>query len=652
MQKLTSFLEQNVQWVAVGIAALFAMWMAYAYVFQSPAKVMIGGNTFTAADIDRNTRETVATQLEMKMTSSTPISMVVPKPAEQFKDHMAWKGVNEVSLAYIWSPLVPDVKSAELPGTTPAPGGPQNAGPVPGALPAGVVTALPVLLPGTPDDSHVGRSTVTIPAVQAAAAPPAGPNNPAPPPPPAPAVPAGPQSVDKDWVTQSFKIPMTELDAAFRAAKIPRVAPVYTTCFLQVEMVRQEITREGKPIGPETVVKTLDVTPTGQPVPPYPGDSAPRQAQANYLAWATANTQQILQPPFFEITKGDKWVPPGQQAQQQQQNYTLDNPPPNWQSDPAWKEAVMKYRQQKAKERADQKKAATPRPGPRGPSGPEGGGYPGGGYPGGMPAPRDGARPAPPTRAPEMPPPMMMPPEMEGGYPGAGAPGGTVGAPLPQGDFDPSTFKDPIVCWVHDVDVTPGKTYKYKMRYRIRNPLFGVINVAKDPKLANVFALISPDSDWSKPVYVPAKTNFFIARNVVGTVANVEFEVFKWEEGTQHSDFFKVAPGDEIGSAKNDIDFTTDWTMVGFQSDSRGGDVQILLVDKDGNLTIRSSRSDQADPLYKNLKEQVAMAKDASNPGGPPGAPTPPVGPGGYPGGGYPGGGYPGPRGMPPPIPR
>ena len=77
MQKLTSFLEQNVQWVAVGIAALFAMWMAYAYVFQSPAKVMIGGNTFTAADIDRNTRETVATETPASRATSLMLMVMM-----------------------------------------------------------------------------------------------------------------------------------------------------------------------------------------------------------------------------------------------------------------------------------------------------------------------------------------------------------------------------------------------------------------------------------------------------------------------------------------------------------------------------------------------------------------------------------------------
>jgi hypothetical protein len=615
MQKVTNFLEQHVQWVAIALGALFALWMAYGYILESPAKVTVDNQVFTGADIYKHTTETAAQQLQQKVNSTNAVTLAVPKPAEQFKDAMAWQGAKDHTvLAYIWPMLPAEVfnKTPETPGAPVVPGAPGQP------LPAAVVEKLPIPPTPKPEEARVGRSTVTIPAVQVAAAPAEAQPGVAP---AAPAGPAVPQDVDKDWVTQSFTIPMAEMDAAFKQAKIPLMAPLYSTCFLQVEMVRQEVTFDGKNVGPEAVVKGLEVSATGQSVSAYPGDGADRQAQATYLAWATQNTQQILQPAFYTVTKGDVWAAPGTILQTQQQNYTLDNPPPNWQQIPEWKDAVHKYRQQKYKERSDQKKQSAPRPsatpGARSSPGAAGGNF--------APAPRDTARPAPPPR---------IPGEMQAPQAGAAAigmapgEGGVGGAPapvvgqLPTGDFDPSKFRDPIQVWAHDISVTPGKTYKYKMRYRIRNPLFGVSNVAKNPSLANVFALLSADSEWSKPVTVPAKTNFFVARNITGNATSVQFEVFKWEDGVQHADMFSAAPGDAIGGLKGNTDFTTDWTLVGFQADSHSGETQILLVDKEGALMTRSARSDSVNPLYKTLKDQVsAITKQANGGAGVPGVP-------------------------------
>ncbi len=603
MQKLTKFLEQHVQWVAIGLGALFALWMAYGYILQAPAKVAVDGQTFTDGSVYKHTQDTAAASLQSKMNASGNVTLAVPKPAQQFKEQMAWQGAKDTTLAFIWPSLPAEIitKTADQPGT---PGGGAVAG-----APAGtpVVEKLPVPPTPRPEEARVGRSTVTIPAVQAVAQATDQPGVA-----PTPAAPAAPQDVDKDWVTQSFTIPMGELDAAFKQSKIPPVVPLYSTCFLQAEMVRQEVTFDGKNVGPETIVKGLEISASGQPVTPYPGDASDRQAQAAYLAWATQNTPQILQPPFYTVTKGDVWAAPGTILQTQQQNYTLDNPPPDWQKIPEWKEAVYKYRQQKAKERADLKKSSAPRS-----TGTPGRGGGGGAAERLAPAPRDTARPAAPAR---------LPPEVQipQGNPGIATSGEGIGAApapavgqLPTGDFDPSKFRDPLQVWGHDIGVTPGKTYKYKMRYRIRNPLYGVSNVAKNPGLANVFALVSADSEWSKPVPVPAKTNFFVARNIVGSATSVQFEVFKWEDGVQHGEFFSAAPGDPIGAAKGEIDFTTDWTLVGFQFDARTSETQILLVDKEGLLITRSARSDQINPLYKTLKDQVSTVRQASaNSGG------------------------------------
>jgi hypothetical protein len=404
--------------------------------------------------------------------------------------------------------------------------------------------------------------------------------------------------MDIDWVTQSFTIPMGQIDAAFQQAHIPQNIPqLYSTCFLQLEMVRQEVDINGKDVGAPTVVPLPPKAPNGNALQKYPGDKAPQAALLQYVSWAQQNTQEILRPEFYQVVKGDPWAAPGTQLAEQQQQFTLDNPPPGWENDPQWHAAVMQHRRDLARQRAEEQKKNAPTH-----SAP-------GQFRNANPAPHDPARPATPARVPNINSPAAVPAA------GEMAPAGTdpaAQAPIPTGEFDPSKFNQPTLVWVHDFSVTPGKTYKYKLRYRIRNPLFGVTNAAKNPQDANVFALISKDSDWSKPVTVPAKTNFFVARNIVVGATSVQFEVFHWENGVQHSTFFTVSPGDTIGAPKDGVDYSTDWTLVGFQNDPRSGTVQILLVDQSGTMTTRSSQADQANPLYKTLKDAASMARQAS----------------------------------------
>ncbi len=566
MQKVTEILQKYVEWIAIGLGALFVIWMAYSYILQSPATVQVDGQTLGPGEVARHTQDTIAQQLQSKINNTAPITMAVPHPAQQFVEAMAWKAAPEKSLASIWTPLPANLaKSAEQPGKQ-GPGGQQP-------LPVGVALLVAPPAP-TPEQARVGRSTVNKPGGPADA------------------------TMDIDWVTQSFTIPMGALNAAFQQAHIPQNIPqLYSTCFLQLEMVRQEVDVNGKDVGPPTVVQLPANAPNGNAQQKYPGDKAPQADLVQYLSWAAQHTQQILRPDFYTVVKGDPWAAPGTQVAEQQQQYTLDNPPPGWQNDPAWHDAVMRHRQELYKQRLEQQRKSAPaRPMPSQ-------------FPSAAPALRDPARPAPPARVPNMDPPAAMPAA------GEMRPAGTdpaAQAPIPTGEFDPSKFNQPTLVWVHDLNVTPGKTYKYKLRYRIRNPLFGVSNVAKDPQFANVFALVSEDSEWSKPVAVPAKTNFFVARNVVAGATSVQFEVFRWEDGVQHSTFFMVSPGDTIGSPKDGIDYSTDWTLVGFQNDPRTGNVQILLVDKEGTMMTRSSQADQANPLYKTLKDAANAARQAS----------------------------------------
>src|SRR5439155_25860540 len=147
--------------------------------------------------------------------------------------------------------------------------------------------------------------------------------------------------------------------------------------------------------------------------------------------------------------------------------------------------------------------------------------------------------------------PGMGPGPGEGGIEGFAPPPpnpSVIGAyPLPQGEFDPRAWIDPknpnnigyLVGWAHDATAQPGKTYRYKIRYKMKNPIFGTTNVAKDQKPAQYFALVSPDSARTTEVHIPSLTSFFVA-TVFGDSARVE--VYRWQTGETHREQFTVRP--------------------------------------------------------------------------------------------------------------
>jgi hypothetical protein len=239
----------------------------------------------------------------------------------------------------------------------------------------------------------------------------------------------------------------------------------------------------------------------------------------------------------------------------------------------------------------------------------------------------------------------------EGGggmYPG----GGNVNVPanLPQpgtdypaGDFDAHdpkwTGKTPtpnIDVWAHDDTVQAGRTYHYRISYKIQNPIYGGMNVAVNDQLPQQFAIQSKPSDWSSPVPIPNLVNFFVQSSKSPNAPTVRFDVFRWEKGEQKNEVFTVGPGDQVGGVKSNIDFSTGWTVVDFRYDDRQSDWQILMMNnKEGNIVVRSYKADHDDELYRGLQEQVKQQKLLANPTGVPGGPggVPPPGPGATPGG-------------------
>lgn len=598
MQKYLTLLEKHVQWIALGLGAIYLLLMIYGYVLQSPVSVKMGGDSVTLANVDKTTLEGPARKLEAKMNEKSSLQISAGKFSDQFAATLRRADEKPVELAGAWTTSNPEPINLNEPQT---PGGDTHG-------PAGALAELPHLTAPKYIAKSQGRSTVSLPASTSAQ-----PSN------------TTDNNADKQWVSLSFDIDTAAMAKAFKDAKIPE--QLQSTYFLAVDLVREEQDEKGQ-WGNAVTVKPLSI----HPLLPMPAAND-WQGEVAYADWAAKNQSEIIQPVFYQVVKADPWFPPGfdlkkyQEENQPQQPFDPAHPPTNRKLTDEERKQVEQYRREEEKRKAEERKRRSQEQRnnrrPSGPGIPGGPGMPGPG--GGRFAPRDPQRPGMPPMPPGYP---GMPP----GYPGMpGMPPGMPGMPgmtpgmnqprqplnpnlppppqIPTGPFNPAQ-QPTITVWTHDDSVQPGKTYRYKMRYAVKNPIYKVTPVAKNPKDADVFALYSDFSDFSQTISIPPLTNFFVKANFMNS-PTVSFDVFTWSDGEEHKTTVKVGPGDEIGGVENNIDYSTGWTLVDVRQDVRG-DTYVLLVDARGNLTRRDFRSDQANPHYQELQQAVEAAKVAA----------------------------------------
>jgi hypothetical protein len=461
-------------------------------------------------------------------------------------------------------------------------------------------------------------------------------------PPGNPVQPAANQTIDKLWATSSFKVPMPPIAKAFADAKIPQAQ--MQTLFLSVEVMREEQVGDGW--GNPVVVKSLPIV----EMMPFP-KAGDRGGEVVYQDWASKNQELILQPPFYQTIGGDPWHVPGtvvalEKNPNQPSAPTFDparvTPADFSKLTPEQRKQVLAYRQkQKQEERekkrleAQQRRAADQQQRQQRRSNPPPGRNTGG-PPGYAPVdprfagPLAQARPVRPPNAPPQYDPRMVPgdPYSMPGYPGPqgyrppvpnrpnlqqlDAANKAAAGIIPTGPFDPAQMGDVLV-WAHDDTVQPNHTYRYKMRYRILNPLYRSVNVAKDPKAASTFSIQSDWSDWSAQVSIPSTTIFFADGGIFNNTAR--FLVYKWEGGAWHAKTFQVAPGDIIGAKDGDIDYATGWTLVDVSEPNAQN--QFALVTDGSGLQRRDPRQERQDPMYTKLKDLAEGARPAVPGAGP-----------------------------------
>lgn len=138
-----------------------------------------------------------------------------------------------------------------------------------------------------------------------------------------------------------------------------------------------------------------------------------------------------------------------------------------------------------------------------------------------------------------------------------------LGAPI---DADPNASQDnqpepplpsllaaeDLPVWVHDLTAEPGKTYRYRMRVVVNNPLFAKEQYLSDSQKA---VAASPTAEgawsgWSRPVDVERDRHFFVVSgsetDQIGNGPRAAVEVYQFYYGYWRKGSTTLEPGDSI----------------------------------------------------------------------------------------------------------
>ncbi|MCH8825132.1 MAG: hypothetical protein IH984_16680 [Planctomycetes bacterium] len=195
-----------------------------------------------------------------------------------------------------------------------------------------------------------------------------------------------------------------------------------------------------------------------------------------------------------------------------------------------------------------------------------------------------------------------------------------------------------ILVWTHDLTAKSGETYRYRATINVYNPFFGKRrNLSSDQEhLADLFIIASAASEWSSQITVDSRLQLYIIRaSAPGQSGGsgslglglATAEVFRYYDGREWMETFKVQPGEHIGGLEMqrhegmEVDFSTGiyvLDIIGDINEERNGiqirtghAARVLLQDTAGeqSVEIRHPRSDSSDPNREDLRYRVQERK-------------------------------------------
>jgi hypothetical protein len=583
MEKTLAILERNVQWFALGLGVIFLAWVAYAYVVTPPAQVQIpGAGVVGPGQVAMATSSGPVRKFEQENSRKDAPDFATPDIVSSWRGQMNRPFGSPIG-AYVFDGLTSGGIVPRDQNLTPDNNIHLAALPVlPEARPVGVAAGLSVInQPAKPVNPNV-RQPVAVAATQH----------------------------DLLWDVTAFKIPADALARAFAAPLNGRPSPgpeIYNTTLLQVVLERQRATgvdANGQPVFPDEDKVTPDTVPAlsiyKSELQSLPSEADPTAKKYEYLDWAQKNPDLIGRPAFYEVVAGDPWNPPQDPATAAPGDAVAGNPAAGNAGAPDAAGATQPSEVPPAP--ASPPDSTTPTPKTPAPA-PASSGNP-------FYAPEDRERAA----APPYYPPSRAAYEQSGrGSYGRGNPRfgrGLRGRMNPNqfnapnqfnggggnGVIDPLNLQEDIEIWCHDETVKPGQTYRYRVIYKMKNPVFEIANMA-DPKSVNTLVLSSKPSKWTEPVKVPETTKFWLASL---NDNSAHFDVFHWIHGAWTAKKnLPLVPGDLVPG--------TDWSLVDLRhgEGSRHSEYYALLTDDGGDMSRRSMAVDGGDPNHQTMLDDT-----------------------------------------------
>lgn len=185
-----------------------------------------------------------------------------------------------------------------------------------------------------------------------------------------------------------------------------------------------------------------------------------------------------------------------------------------------------------------------------------------------------------------------------------------------------------VQIWLHDTGCRPGKTYRYRLRLEMLNPLFDSMRWAEEPDNAPGLTL-EAGSDWSAPVTVPPATTYFLVDGSKST-GKIKFEIYRTALGQWLGQEVSVRLGDTLGAAETrkliypgmrretvekEVDFATGCVVVDCDFDKSDPErvnrttIEVTLLKPDGELIVRSLADDKGDQR-RRLRARAEEAED------------------------------------------
>lgn len=106
-----------------------------------------------------------------------------------------------------------------------------------------------------------------------------------------------------------------------------------------------------------------------------------------------------------------------------------------------------------------------------------------------------------------------------------------------------------LLIWGHDDTVVPGKTYRYRIRVGVFNPLAGTDSFFEDSLDYQDKVILWSGFSETASLEIPARLYFF-PTGIQDTTSSVQIEVAKYEMGYWYSSNFLVRQGETIGKPK------------------------------------------------------------------------------------------------------